>query len=465
VARLTRAQRQKNQLQLAFGEGTRSEAPSPAQEGTEAQVAKCSAESRAPEERWMERVCQRENLWQALKRVKANGGSPGVDGMTVDGLKDYLKQHWPAIREQLLSGAYQPQPVRRVEIPKPDGGVRKLGIPTVLDRFIQQAVMQVLQRSWDRTFSEHSYGFRPGRSAQQAVARAQQHIAGGSRWVVDLDLEKFFDRVNHDKLMSQVAKRVSDKRLLRLIRAWLTAGALEDGLVSPTEEGTPQGGPLSPLLSNLVLDQLDHELERRGHRFVRYADDCNIYVRSERAGRRLMEGITAFLEGKLKLRVNREKSAVARPWERKFLGFSFTNGITPKRRIAPKALLRFKTRIRTLTRRTRGISLETMVRELGRYLQGWQSYFGFCQTPTVLDRLNQWIRRRLRSAAWKKWRSGKRRYAQLRRLGLGRDLAARTAGTQKGPWRLSRTQALSYAMPSTYFDQLGLPSLTCAAGV
>lgn len=465
MARLTRAQRQKNQLELAFGEETKSEAPSLAQEGTEAQVAKCCAESRALEEQWMERVCQRENLWQALKRVKANGGSPGVDGMTVDDLTGYLKQHWPVIREQLLGGTYQPQPVRRVEIPKPDGGMRKLGIPTVLDRFIQQAMMQVLQRRWDRTFSEHSYGFRPGRSAHQAVTRAQQHIAAGSRWVVDLDLEKFFDRVNHDQLMGQVAKRVSDKRLLRVIRAWLTAGVMEGGLVSPTEEGTPQGGPLSPLLSNLVLDQLDHELELRGHRFVRYADDCNIYVRSRRAGQRLMEGITAFLEGKLKLKVNREKSAVGRPWERKFLGFSFTSGITPKRRIAPKALLRFKARIRTVTRRTRGISLETMVRELGRYLQGWRGYFGFCQTPTVLDRLNQWIRRRLRSAAWKQWRSGKRRYARLRQLGLGRDLAARTAGTQKGPWRLSRTQALSYAMPSTYFDQLGLPYLTCAAGV
>jgi RNA-directed DNA polymerase len=461
VARLTRTMRQKNQLQLAFGEAGRSEARNADQEGTEVRVAKCRAESRAPEEQWMEKIGQRDNLWQALKRVKANAGSPGVDGMTVDGLRDYLKQHWPAIRERLLTGTYQPQPVRRVEIPKPDGGVRKLGIPTVLDRFLQQAVNQVLQSSWDATFSEHSYGFRPGRSAHQAVARAQQHIAAGSRWVVDLDLEKFFDRVNHDKLMSQVAKRVSDKRLLRLIRAWLTAGVMEGGLVSPTEEGTPQGGPLSPLLSNLVLDQLDRELEQRGHRFARYADDCNIYVRSRRAGQRLMKGITAFLEGKLKLRVNVEKSAVARPWERKFLGFSFTNGMTPKRRIAQKALLRFKARVRAITRRTRGISLETMVRELGRYLQGWQGYFGYCQTPTTLHRLNQWIRRRLRSAAWKKWRSGKRRYACLRQLGLTRDLAARTAGFQWGPWRQSRSQALSYAMPATYFDSLGLPHLTC----
>ena len=251
--------------------------------------------------------------------------------MTVDDLTGYLKQHWLEIREQLLSGTYQPQPVRRVEIPKPDGGVRKLGVPTVLDRMIQQAVMQVLQGSWDNTFSESSYGFRPGRSAHQAVARAQQHIAAGYRWVVDLDLEKFFDRVNHDRLMGQIARRVHDKRLLRLIRSWLKAGVLENGLVGPTDEGTPQGGPLSPLLSNLVLDQLDRELERRGHRFARYADDCNIYVRSRRAGQRLMGGLTRLLEGKLKLKVNREKSAVARPWERKFLGFSFTNGRQPKR--------------------------------------------------------------------------------------------------------------------------------------
>ena len=377
MARLKGAKRQKNQLELAFGEGITSEARSLSSEGTEASVAKCSAESLAPEEQWMERICQRENLWQAFKRVKGNGGSPGIDGMTVDDLTGYLKQHWLNIREQLLSGTYQPQPVRRVEIPKPDGGMRKLGIPTVLDRLIQQAVMQVLQRSWDHTFSESSYGFRPGRSAHQAVTRAQQHIAAGYRWVVDLDLEKFFDRVNHDKLMSQIARRVHDKRLLRLIRSWLKAGVLENGLVGPTDEGTPQGGPLSPLLSNLVLDQLDRELERRGHRFARYADDCNIYVRSRRAGQRLMGGLISLLEGTLKLKVNREKSAVARPWERKFLGFSFTNGKLPKRRIAPKAMSRFQARIRILTRRTRGISIETMVRELGRYLQGWQGYFGF----------------------------------------------------------------------------------------
>src|SRR5438093_3135351 len=305
--------RQKNQLVLAFPVEDTGEAPRAAGEGTESLAAKRQAESPAIGERLMEEVCERENCKQALARVKANKGSPGVDGMTVHELPGYLKQHWPAIREQLRSGTYEPQPVRRGEIPKPDGGVRKLGIPTVLDRFIQQAVMQVLQRRWDRTFSSHSYGFRPGRSAHQAVAQAQQYIVEGHGWCVDLDLEKFFDRVNHDKLMGQVAKRVEDKRLLRLIRAFLKAGVMEDGTVRETLAGTPQGGPLSPLLSNLVLDELDRELEHRGHRFVRYADDCNIYVRSERAGQRVMDGIKRFITQRLKLKVNDKKSAVARP--------------------------------------------------------------------------------------------------------------------------------------------------------
>ena len=297
----------------------------------------------------MEEVCERENCKRALARVKANKGSAGMDGMTVQQLPEFLKQHWPAIREQLLSGTYEPQPVKRVEIPKPDGGKRKLGIPTVLDRFIQQAVMQVLQDRWDGTFSDHSYGFRPGRSAHQAVEQAQQYIAEGRRWVVDLDLEKFFDRVNHDKLMARIAKRVSDKRLMKLIRAFLRAGVMEGGLVSPVDEGTPQGGPLSPLLSNIVLDELDRELEQRGLRFARYADDSNIYVRSRRAGERVKESIARFITTKLKLKVNQQKSAVARPWERKFLGFSFTWNRVSKRRIAPKAVLRFKRRVRELT--------------------------------------------------------------------------------------------------------------------
>src|SRR5262245_56463856 len=312
--------RQKNQLELAFTDESRSEAPRVSAEGTESLAAKRGTESLAIGEQLMEEVCERENCKQALARVKANKGSAGVDGMTIHELPEFLKQHWPAIREQLLSGTYKPEPVKRVEIPKPDGGVRKLGIPTVLDRFIQQAVMQVLQRKWDQTFSDHSYGFRPGRSAHQAVAAAQQYIAAGYRWVVDLDLEKFFDRVNHDRLMAKIAERMSDKRLLKLIRVFLQAGVMEGGLVNPVDEGTPQGGPLSPLLSNIVLDEFDRELERRGLRFTRYADDSNIYVRSRRAGERVMESLTRFIMSKLKLQVNQQKSAVARPWETEVSG-------------------------------------------------------------------------------------------------------------------------------------------------
>ena len=366
----------------------------------------------------MEQVCERENCLQALKRVKRNKGAAGVDGMTVDALPAYLKEHWPTIRARLLEGAYKPQPVRRVEIPKASGGVRPLGIPTVLDRFIQQAVMQVLQADWDGTFSETSFGFRPGRSAHQAVERAQTYIASGHAIVVDIDLEKFFDRVNHDILMGLVAKRVTDKRLLKLIRGFLNAGVMEEGLVGPTEEGTPQGGPLSPLLSNLMLDVLDKELEKRGHRFVRYADDCNIYVRSQRAGERVLASIEKFLEKRLKLKLNTAKSAVAKPRVRKFLGFSFTAGNEPRRRIAPQALARFKAKVRELTRRTCGRSLAQIVKALSVYLIGWRGYFGFCETPSVLRALDQWLRRRLRAIAWKQWKRGHdslRRAATLRR--------------------------------------------------
>jgi len=451
--------RQKNQMLLAFMTEGRDEFPMAVVEGTEPPVAKREPESPTKTDSLMEEVCRRDNLWKALKRVQANKGSLGVDGMTVKRLPGYLKRHWPKIREQLLSGTYRPQPVKRVEIPKPDGGVRKLGIPTALDRFVQQAVLQVLQERWDRTFSEHSYGFRPGRSAHQAVAQAQAYLAEGYRYAVDIDLEKFFDRVNHDMLMGRVAKRVSDKRLLKLIRAFLCAGMMENGLVGPTEEGTPQGGPLSPLLSNLMLDDLDRELARRGLRFVRYADDCNIYVRSRRAGQRVMAGICQFITGKLKLKVNQEKSAVARPWERKFLGFSFTAAKEPKRRIAPKTLLRFKKRVRELTKRNRGVSLARMVAQLSRYLIGWRGYFGFCQTPSVLAGLDSWIRRRLRCFQWKLWKRGKTRYAELRRRGVGKDLAAQTAGSPRGPWHLSRSPALSFALPGAYLDSLGLPRL------
>ena len=450
--------RPNNQLVLAFAEVSRSEAPRDSVAGTESLVAKREAESPAREQ-LMEEVCGRQNCRQALARVKRNKGSAGVDGMTVEQLPAYLKQHWPAIREQLLRGTYKPQPVKRVEIPKPDGGVRKLGIPTVLDRFIQQAVMQVLQGRWDRTFSEYSYGFRPGRSAHQAVSKAQQYIAAGYRWVVDLDLEKFFDRVNHDKLMGKIAKRINDQQLLKLIRAFLRAGVMEGGLVSPVDEGTPQGGPLSPLLSNIVLDELDRELERRGHRFVRYADDSNIYVRSQRAGERVMRSIKQFITKQLKLKVNEQKSAVARPGERKFLGFSFTWQREPKRRIAPKAIARFKQRVRELTRRTRGVSVETMVEQLGRYLTGWRGYFGFCQTPSVMQRLDQWLRRRLRSVVWKQWKYARVRFAELRKRGLSKDLAAQTAGSAHGPWRLSNSPALAIALPNAFFVSLGLPNL------
>jgi RNA-directed DNA polymerase len=408
----------------------------------------------------MEEVCERENLKQALKRVKANKGAPGVDGMTVQALPAYLREHWPTIRATLLNGTYQPQPVRRVEIPKPDGGgVRKLGIPSALDRFVQQAVLQVLQRRWDPTFSDSSYGFRPGRSAHQAVARAQGYIQAGHRWVVDLDLAQFFDRVNHDILMSRVARRVGDKRMLKLIRAFLTAGVLENGLVSATDEGTPQGGPLSPLLSNLMLDDLDRLLEQRGLRFVRYADDCNVYVRSERAGRRVMAGLKAFLTGRLKLKVNEAKSAVAQPHTRKFLGFTFLSGVQVKRRIAPKALTRFKERVKELTRRTRGISVDQMIGGLKRYLTGWRGYFGFCETPSVLKRLDAWIRRRIRCFFWKQWKRGRTRFKELIARGVRRDLAAQTVGSPHNVWRLSSSPALSVALSNRYFRSLGLPAV------
>jgi len=447
------------QMELDFSTVLTGEAREAGREEAESFGVRSGPESPARTDRLMEEVCERENLKEALRQVKGNKGSAGVDGMTVGKLTDYLRQHWPAIREQLLNGTHEPKPVRRVEIPKPDGGVRKLGIPTVLDRFIQQAVMQVLQRRWNRTFSDHSYGFRPGRSAHQAVAQAQQYIAEGHGWCVDLDLERFFDRVNHDKLMGQIARRVEDKRLLKLIRAFLNAGVMENGLVSPSVEGTPQGGPLSPLLSNLVLDELDRELERRGHRFVRYADDCNIYVRSERAGQRVMESVKRFITQKLKLKVNEAKSAVARPQERKFLGFSFTVGPEVKRTIAPKALDRFRQRVREITRRAKSVSIETTIGELAPYMRGWRSYFGFCETPEVLVSLTRWVRLRLRAALWRQWKTPRRRRAALLALGVFPRLARNTAGSGRGPWYLARAKALSVGLSNAYFKSLGLPTL------
>jgi len=447
---------QKIQMELAFPAEGRGEAPKTAGEGTEPFTAK-SAPERPATERLMEEVCERENVSKALRRVISNQGGPGIDGMTVDKLRDYLLEHWPSIREQLIAGKYKPSAVKRVTIPKPDGGERKLGIPTALDRFIQQAILQVLQPIWDSTFSDQSYGFRPGRSAHQAVAKAQEYIGQGKAVVVDMDLEKFFDRVNHDILMSRIARKVADKRLLKLIRAYLTAGIMENGLVSPTDEGTPQGGPLSPLLSNIMLDDLDKELERRGHSFVRYADDCNIYVKTERAGQRVMESVKGFLTKKLKLKVNEKKSAVGKPQERKFLGFSFTWGKELKRRIAPVALKRFKTTVRELTGNSR--SIYQTVNNLAKYLTGWRGYFGFSQTPVVLRNLESWIRRRLRTIIWRQWKRGKTRYKELRRRGIPRYQAAVAAGSPKGPWHMARHATVQQAFPNAYFDSLGLPSL------
>lgn len=406
----------------------------------------------------MEEVCDRENVVRAWQRVRDNKGAPGVDGMSIDDAVGYLREHWPGIRSQLLEGTYRPQPVRRVEIPKPDGGVRKLGVPCVVDRLIQQALLQVLQRQWDSTFSEHSYGFRPLRSAHQAVAQAQTYVAEGFRVVVDLDLEKFFDRVNHDLLMARVATRVADKRVLKLIRAFLNAGVMEDGLVRPVEEGTPQGGPLSPLLSNLMLDDLDKELTRRGLRFCRYADDCNIYVRSRRAGERVMASVSRFLTDKLRLKVNETKSAVAAPEERKFLGFSIANDGS-ERRIAPMALEKVKMRVREYTRRTRGQSLEQIVELLRPYLIGWRSYFGFCQTPIVLTRLEAWIRRRLRMYLWRQWKTRQNRFKELRRRGVSKFHAAVAAASPTGFWRMSGHVTVQSALRNHVFDALGLPRL------
>ncbi|HWR71819.1 MAG TPA: group II intron reverse transcriptase/maturase [Nitrospirota bacterium] len=446
----------KIQLEMAFTTTIRGEAPKTVGEGTEPSTVK-SATERPATERLMEEVCERENLNKALRKVRSNQGSPGIDGMTVDKLRDHLIDHWPAIRKQLIAGKYKPSAVKRVTIPKPDGGERKLGIPTALDRFIQQAVLQVLQPIWDSAFSDQSYGFRPGRSAHQAVAKAQEYIGQGKAVVVDLDLEKFFDRVNHDILMSRIARKVTDKRLLKLIRAYLAAGVMENGLVSPTDEGTPQGGPLSPLLSNIMLDDLDKELDRRGHSFVRYADDCNIYVKTERAGQRVMESVKRFLTKKLKLKVNEKKSAVGKPQERKFLGFSYTWGKELKRRIAPAALKRFKTKVRELTGKSR--SIHQTVKNLAKYLTGWRGYFGFSQTPSVIQSLESWIRRRLRSIIWRQGKRGKTRYKELRQRGIPHFQAAVAAGAPTGPWGMARHATVQQAFPNAYFDSLGLPRL------
>lgn len=407
----------------------------------------------------MEEVVRRENLLAAYQRVRSNHGAPGIDGMTVEELADFCRWHWERVREELLGGTYVPRPVRRVDIPKPDGkGVRTLGIPTVLDRLIQQALNQVLTPIFDPTFSDASFGFRPGRGTHGAVVRARDHIAAGHRWVVDLDLEKFFDTVNHDVLMARVARRVGDKRVLLLIRRFLQAGMMEGGLVSLREEGTPQGGPLSPLLSNVLLDELDKELERRGHRFVRYADDCNVYVKSEAAGERVMASLEAFLRKRLRLKVNRDKSAVARPWERKFLGYSVTVNLKPRLRVSPKSLQRLKAKLKPILRRGRGRNLVGVIEELNRVIRGWVAYYRLVDVKASFDVLDVWMRRKLRCIVWRQWKKPRTRMKELRRSGLGPLRAAAGAYNRHGPWWNAGESHMTKAIPTEALRRMGLVS-------
>ncbi|WP_458646960.1 group II intron reverse transcriptase/maturase [Thermodesulfobium fumaratoxidans] len=407
----------------------------------------------------MEEVVSRENMTKALRRVEENKGAPGVDSMPVESLLPYLQKNWPQIKEQLLTGTYQPQPVRRVEIPKPSGGVRMLGIPTVTDRLIQQALLQVLTPIFDPEFSDASYGFRPKRRAHDAVRKARQYVQEGYQWIVDMDLEKFFDRVNHDILMARVARKIKDKRILKLIRSYLAAGVMINGVVMTTDEGTPQGGPLSPLLANIILDDLDKELEKRVHKFVRYADDCNIYIKSKRAGQRVMENITAFLKNKLKLKVNEQKSAVDRPWKRKFLGFSMyiaKDGIT-KIRIAPQSIDKVKNKIREITSRSNGHGITQKIKRLNTYLGGWIGYFALSETPSKLEELDGWIRRRLRMCLWKQWKRVRTRYRELRNLKLPEWAVHKLANARKGYWRMA--WVLNTVLNNAYWQGQGLMSL------
>jgi group II intron reverse transcriptase/maturase len=407
----------------------------------------------------LEKVLERENMLHALRRVESNKGAPGIDGMDLKSLRPYLTENWPRIKNELLQGTYRPAPVRRVEIPKPDGGVRLLGIPTVTDRLIQQALLQILTPIFDPIFSNSSFGFRPGRSAHQAVKQAQGYIEAGYRYTVDLDLEKFFDKVNHDILMARVAHKVIDKRVLKLIRAYLQAGILLNGVCLRSEEGTPQGGPLSPLLANVILDDLDKELERRGHKFTRYADDCNVYVKSKRAGERVMESVKRFVEERLKLKVNVQKSAVDRPWRRKFLGFSFTSEKITRIRLAPKTLARFKDKIRQLTRRSRGVSMKQRLHDLNTYLRGWVGYFRLADTPSVLQSLEEWLRRCLRMCLLKQWKKPKAKKRNLVAQGIPAEWAGCISGSRKGYWRLANTPQVNKALGFPYWRNQGLFSL------
>ena len=407
----------------------------------------------------MQAVVERQNMIKALQKVKRNKGQGGIDGMSVDQLDDYLQTNWSAIKEQLLDGSYQPQPVLGIQIPKPNGGMRQLGIPTVVDRLIQQAIQQVLTPIFDPDFSGSSYGFRPGRSAHQAVEAAQEFVKSGRRWVVDIDLEKFFDRVNHDILMSRIARKIKDKRLLRIIRRYLQAGVMQNGLASERVEGTPQGSPLSPLLSNILLDDLDKELEKRGHKFCRYADDCTIYVGSKAAGERVLERITKYLEMKLRLTVNAAKSAVDRPWKRKFLGYSMTMEKAARLKPSPTNVQRLKDSIREVIRRGRGRNLNRVIDELTPKLRGWGNDFKLAEVKMVFEELDRWIRRKLRNIIWRQWKKPKTRYHNLKSRGIPENLAKQTASSGRGHWFASGTKAMSFAFPKGFFDNLGLVSL------
>jgi RNA-directed DNA polymerase len=436
--------------------------------GRERQASAVGTEEPRPKaEGLLEEVLRRENLMEALKRVRSNRGAPGVDGMTVEALSSYLKEHWPRIREELLGETYVPQPIRRVEIPKPDGkGVRLLGIPTVLDRLIQQSILQVLTPVFDPHFSESSYGFRPGRGCHDAVVAARAHVEAGYRFVVDMDLEKFFDRVNHDVLMARVARRIGDTRLLRLIRRYLTAGVMIEGVAQAREEGTPQGGPLSPLLSNILLDDLDKELERRGHRFCRYADDCNVYVKSKAAGDRVMESIARYLERRLRLptgrylrKINRDKSAVDRPWNRKFLGYTMTSHHRTKLKVSPQSVRRAKARIKEIVRKGRGRSLPKVIGEITPFLRGWVAYFRLSQVKNVFEELDQWIRRKLRCILWRQWKKPRTRAGKMIRLGIERVRAFASAYNGRGPWWNAGASHMNAAITAKWLDRRGLTSL------